>query len=186
MFYHHHVEFIFADVDDAKNDKSSNSDEVESLKKALSVEKTLKTQAVNKLAEIIQRKDISSNKGKSKANSQDVKKKEKENKKLIMELREVKKNFRFLLVLNIRGNSFKVHNFVKRYSVIIHFRFIVIKILSFDVAFLLTKTLSCLFYQQEKNKYQQFTTKYQTQKYEYEMVSHTIYIFVHNYISTQL
>lgn len=103
------IDQLKLDVDDAKNDKSSNSDEVESLKKALSVEKTLKTQAVNKLAEIIQRKDISSNKGKSKANSQDVKKKEKENKKLIMELRE------------------------------------------------------------EKNKYQQFTTKYQTQKYEYEM-----------------
>ena len=78
-----------SDIESAKNDKSSNSDEVEALKKALTNEKTLKTQAVNKLAEIIQRKDVSSNKGKSKANSNEVKKKEKENKKLNMELREV-------------------------------------------------------------------------------------------------
>ena len=73
----------------AKNDKSSNSEEVEQLKKTLLTEKTLKTQAVNKLAEIIQRKDLSSNKGKSKATSNEVKKKERENKKLIMELRQV-------------------------------------------------------------------------------------------------
>ena len=89
--------FVFSDVEDAKNDKSSNSDEVEALKKLLANEKTLKTQAVNKLAEIIQRKDINSNKGKTKASSNEVKKKEKENKKLNMELREVRLYFLSLI-----------------------------------------------------------------------------------------
>ena len=80
---------IGLDVETAKDDKSSNNEEVEALKKALASEKTLKTQAVNKLAEIIQRKDLSGGKGKGKVSSSDVKKKEKENRKLQLELRQV-------------------------------------------------------------------------------------------------
>lgn len=101
------IDQLKEDVETSKSEKTTN-DDIENLKKFLATEKQLKTQAVNKLAEIIQRKDMGSNKGKSKASSTEVKKKEKENKKLNMEL------------------------------------------------------------SQEREKYQQFVTKYQTQKYEYE------------------
>lgn len=76
------------DVDNAKTDTSS--DAIETLKKALANEKTLKTQAVNKLAEIIQRKDVGKNaSNRGKVSASEVKKKEKENKKLNMELQQV-------------------------------------------------------------------------------------------------
>lgn len=48
-----------------------------------------KTQAVNKLAEIIQRKDGTKTAKGSKVSSAEVKKKEKENRKLQAELRQV-------------------------------------------------------------------------------------------------
>ena len=90
MLYWLFISFIWPDVDAAKNDKSSNSEEVESLKKLLQTEKTLKTQAVNKLAEIVQRKELGKNaSNRGKVSSSEVKKKEKENKKLNMELRQV-------------------------------------------------------------------------------------------------
>jgi len=76
------------DVESAKTDTSSNNVEVEALKKTLASERQLKIQAVNKLAEIIQRKD-GGVKGKSggKVNSADLKKKEKDNRKLQAELK---------------------------------------------------------------------------------------------------
>ncbi|XP_066926217.1 rho-associated protein kinase 2-like isoform X1 [Clytia hemisphaerica] len=87
------IDQLKLDVDSAKNEKSNDTDAVESLRRQLATEKQLKTQAVNKLAEIIQRKDISSTKGKTKGSSTEVKKKERENKKLIMELREEKNKY---------------------------------------------------------------------------------------------
>ena len=84
-----HFYLPYLDVDTAKNDTTSNSDEVEALKKALASEKTLKTQAVNKLAEIIQRKDVNKGKSKGKVSASEVTKKEKENRKLQLELRQV-------------------------------------------------------------------------------------------------
>ncbi|KAI5705422.1 hypothetical protein M8J75_014857 [Diaphorina citri] len=68
--------------------KSSNSsEEMEKLHKQLKQEQLLKAQAVNKLAEIMNRKDINTTcKGKSKASSADVRKKEKECRKLQQEL----------------------------------------------------------------------------------------------------
>lgn len=83
-------QFSYLDVESAKTDTSSNNVEVEGLKKALASEKQLKIQAVNKLAEIIQRKDNPKGKGGGKVNSADLKKKEKDNRKLQAELKLVK------------------------------------------------------------------------------------------------
>ncbi|KAM4688573.1 rho-associated protein kinase 1 [Discoglossus pictus] len=59
--------------------------------KTISTEKTLKTQAVNKLAEIMNRKDFKLDR--KKANTQDLRKKEKENRKLQLELNQEKEKF---------------------------------------------------------------------------------------------
>lgn len=87
------IEQLKIDVENAKNDTSSNSEEVLALKKALTYEKTLKTQAVNKLAEIIQRKDVNKGKSKGKVSHSEVTKKEKENRKLQLELRQEKDKY---------------------------------------------------------------------------------------------
>ncbi|XP_012554647.2 rho-associated protein kinase 2 isoform X1 [Hydra vulgaris] len=73
----------------------AKDDEVEALKKAVKQEQTLKIQAVNKLAEIIQRKDVSGgSKGKgNKVPSSELKKKEKENKKLQLLLQQEKEKY---------------------------------------------------------------------------------------------
>ena len=67
------------------------------MKKLLEQEKMKKIQAVNKLAEIVQKKDGSKAAKGSKVNSADVKKKEKENRKLQAELKQVE--FFLLLLL---------------------------------------------------------------------------------------
>lgn len=69
-------------------------DEIEKLRKQFKQEQVLKAQAVNKLAEIMNRKDININnsaagKGKNKMSSTDVKRKEKECRKLQQELTQV-------------------------------------------------------------------------------------------------
>ena len=66
-----------------------DSSETESLRQKLEVEKTLKIQAINKLAEITQRKDPFGGKKGGKVSSQDLRKKEKENRKLQLELQKV-------------------------------------------------------------------------------------------------
>ena len=71
-------------------------EEMEKLKKALTTEKMLKQQAVNKLAEIMNRKDNFSKKDRkaeNKATSAELRKKEKENRKLHMELTTEKDKF---------------------------------------------------------------------------------------------
>jgi len=82
-----------------KENKPANDDnqlEMEKLKKSLQTEKMLKQQAVNKLAEIMNRKDITSRKDKkaeSKASSAELRKKEKENRRLQQELTTEKEKF---------------------------------------------------------------------------------------------
>ena len=73
----------------SKDNSKEIEDATESLKKQLFIEKTLKTQAVNKLAEIMCRKDFMQRENSSKkrkATSDDLRKKEKECRKLHQEL----------------------------------------------------------------------------------------------------
>ena len=83
---------IFVDTTPELGKSKDNSKEIEdateSLKKQLFIEKTLKTQAVNKLAEIMCRKDflLRENSKKRKATSDDLRKKEKECRRLHQEL----------------------------------------------------------------------------------------------------
>ncbi|XP_058035135.1 rho-associated protein kinase 1 isoform X2 [Ahaetulla prasina] len=64
--------------------------------KNLNNERTLKTQAVNKLAEIMNRKDFKLDR--KKVNMQDFKKKEKENRKLQLELNQEKEKFNHMVI----------------------------------------------------------------------------------------
>lgn len=74
------------------NESSTYDDELEKLKSKLKQEQLLKMQAVNKLAEIIYRKDVSA-KVKNKASSADLRRKEKECRKLQQELTQEKEKF---------------------------------------------------------------------------------------------
>lgn len=68
-------------------------DDYERLVKQLKQEQMLKAQAVNKLAEIMNRKDLSvATKGKAKVSSADLRRKEKECRKLQQELTQVMVN----------------------------------------------------------------------------------------------
>ncbi|OXB58408.1 hypothetical protein ASZ78_007776 [Callipepla squamata] len=64
--------------------------------KSINTERTLKTQAVNKLAEIMNRKDFKIDR--KKASMQDLRKKEKENRKLQLELNQEKEKFNQMVV----------------------------------------------------------------------------------------
>lgn len=64
--------------------------------KSINNERTLKTQAVNKLAEIMNRKDFKIDR--KKASMQDLRKKEKENRKLQLELNQEKEKFNQMVV----------------------------------------------------------------------------------------
>ncbi|KAM6142277.1 rho-associated protein kinase 1 isoform 1-T1 [Phoenicopterus ruber ruber] len=64
--------------------------------KSINTERTLKTQAVNKLAEIMNRKEFKIDR--KKANMQDLRKKEKENRKLQLELNQEKEKFNQMVV----------------------------------------------------------------------------------------
>lgn len=80
----------FSDIEKAKKISDETDSSTEQLKKQLQIERTLKSQAVNKLAEIVNRKDfVRENSKKRKAPSDDLRKKEKENRKLHQELRAV-------------------------------------------------------------------------------------------------
>ncbi|KAK2553677.1 Rho-associated protein kinase 2 [Acropora cervicornis] len=71
----------------AKHASEEIDEATEQLQKQLKIEKALKIQAVNKLAEIVNRKDfVRENSKKRKAPSDDLRKKEKENRKLHQEL----------------------------------------------------------------------------------------------------
>ncbi|XP_067835845.1 rho-associated protein kinase 1 [Heptranchias perlo] len=64
--------------------------------KIINQERTLKTQAVNKLAEIMNRKDIKVDR--KKANTADVRRKEKENRKLQLELNQEREKYSHMVV----------------------------------------------------------------------------------------
>ncbi|KFV18702.1 Rho-associated protein kinase 1, partial [Tauraco erythrolophus] len=80
--------------------KMKKEEEINNIKmhyeKSISTERTLKTQAVNKLAEIMNRKDFKIDR--KKANMQDLRKKEKENRKLQLELNQEKEKFNQMVV----------------------------------------------------------------------------------------
>ncbi|XP_008495817.2 LOW QUALITY PROTEIN: rho-associated protein kinase 1 [Calypte anna] len=80
--------------------KIKKEEEINNIKmhyeKSISTERTLKTQAVNKLAEIMNRKDFKIDR--KKANMQDLRKKEKENRKLQLELNQEKEKFNQMVV----------------------------------------------------------------------------------------
>uniref|UniRef100_A0A8D2LAU3 Rho-associated protein kinase 1 n=1 Tax=Varanus komodoensis TaxID=61221 RepID=A0A8D2LAU3_VARKO len=80
--------------------KLKKQEEINSIKmqyeKNLNNERTLKTQAVNKLAEIMNRKDFKLDR--KKVNMQDYKKKEKENRKLQLELNQEKEKFNQMVI----------------------------------------------------------------------------------------
>jgi chromosome segregation ATPase len=71
--------------------EKSSGDEVDKLKKQLNTEQVLKMQAVNKLAEIMNRKDVNTTSKKSQ--SGDLRKKERECRKLQQELIQEKEKF---------------------------------------------------------------------------------------------
>ena len=75
--------FFFLDLEKTKDISKENDGATEKMKKQLAIERTMKIQAVNKLAEIMNRKDLArDNSKKRKATSDDLRKKEKECRKL--------------------------------------------------------------------------------------------------------
>lgn len=81
---------VTPELEKSKDNSKEIEDATESLRKQLFIEKSLKTQAVNKLAEIMCRKDFMllqrENSKKRKATADDLRKKEKECRKLHQEL----------------------------------------------------------------------------------------------------
>lgn len=77
----------FLDLELAKNNTSSNSDEVEKLKQKLEQEKIFKKQAISKLEEIAQRKGLTPGTKKNSKDTNTVKRKD--YKKLEFELQAV-------------------------------------------------------------------------------------------------
>ncbi|XP_041103680.1 rho-associated protein kinase 1 [Polyodon spathula] len=79
---------------------SRSEEEINAIKshyeKTLNTERTLKTQAVNKLAEILNRKDMKLDR--KKASTADLRKKEKENRKLQLDLNQEKEKFNQMAV----------------------------------------------------------------------------------------
>ncbi|RZF38553.1 hypothetical protein LSTR_LSTR006148 [Laodelphax striatellus] len=87
----HQMKLMQEDVRVAKG----SMDELERLRKQLKQEQMLKAQAVNKLAEIMNRKDLNtaSSKGKNKVSSADLRRKEKECRKLQQELTQEREKY---------------------------------------------------------------------------------------------
>ena len=84
----------FKEIQEQLNKEQSNADEIERLSSKLKTEQLLKQQAVNKLAEIMNRKDLSSvGKTKNKASSADLRKKEKECRRLQQELTQEREKY---------------------------------------------------------------------------------------------
>lgn len=82
---------------------------MEKLRKQLKTEQLLKAQAVNKLAEIMNRKDINTTTKNKKVSSADLKRKEKECRKLQQELTQVIQ-FLFLLAFKLLRHLFNQRN----------------------------------------------------------------------------
>jgi serine/threonine protein kinase len=80
-------------LQDEFNKKVGSSEEIDKLKSKLQTESLLKQQAVNKLHEILNRKDLREIKGKSKISNADLRRKEKDLKKLQQELSQERDKF---------------------------------------------------------------------------------------------
>ncbi|XP_026079631.1 rho-associated protein kinase 2-like isoform X3 [Carassius auratus] len=80
-----------------KNEEQSITQGKLALEKQLQSERTLKTQAVNKLAEIMNRKEVRGG-GSRRGNDTDVRRKEKENRKLQLELRSEKEKLNSTII----------------------------------------------------------------------------------------
>ncbi|PNF18939.1 Rho-associated protein kinase 2 [Cryptotermes secundus] len=101
--YKKSVDQLLKDKDDANRQlkmmqediakANSNSEELERLRKQFKQEQLLKMQAVNKLAEIMNRKDMSNTGRKNKVSSADLRKREKECRKLQQELTQEKEKY---------------------------------------------------------------------------------------------
>lgn len=72
---------------------TNNSDEIEKLVSRLKTEQILKMQAVNKLHEVLNRKDMNTSKGKNKVSSADLRRKEKDCRKLEQELKQEREKY---------------------------------------------------------------------------------------------
>lgn len=81
-----------SDMDDIQSDSTKEGTEIQQLRKHLADERMKKEQAVNKLAEILNRKDMGTRGLSKKVNLAEVKKKDKELRKLEQELRQEKEN----------------------------------------------------------------------------------------------
>lgn len=90
----------------------SNNEEIQKLKTRLTTEALLKQQAVNKLAEIMNRKDMvinKDNKGKNKVSSADLRRREKDLKKLQQEMAKEKEKY-MQQFTNHQKNLQEMHN----------------------------------------------------------------------------
>uniref|UniRef100_A0A3B4DX21 non-specific serine/threonine protein kinase n=1 Tax=Pygocentrus nattereri TaxID=42514 RepID=A0A3B4DX21_PYGNA len=85
------------DLQKLKDDEQSITQMKLAYEKQLQSERTLKTQAVNKLAEIMNRKEVRGG-GSRRGNDTDVKRKEKENRKLQLELRSEKEKLNSTII----------------------------------------------------------------------------------------
>jgi len=98
------VKKLMEDLSVAQKGTQNVDGEVEKLRKQLDNERTLKTQAVNKLAEIMNRKDNSSGKKSSNKVSAELRKKEKENRNLQKLLNQEKEKSNKLVTKNQQLN----------------------------------------------------------------------------------
>lgn len=109
------------------NKQSGNNNEFDKLLSKLKTESLLKQQAVNKLHEIMNRKDIKEGKVKSKVSSADLRRKEKDLKKLQQELSQEREKFnqktaswekriQELVVSNFKFQQYNSIQFSKRHN----------------------------------------------------------------------
>ena len=92
--------------------KSGNREEIEKLQIKLNTECLLKQQAVNKLHEVLQRKDLREKPGKNKVSSTDLRRKEKDLKKLQQELSLEKDKYNQMIAnyqKNIQDLNVSIH-----------------------------------------------------------------------------
>uniref|UniRef100_A0A7N8WLB8 Rho-associated protein kinase 1 n=1 Tax=Mastacembelus armatus TaxID=205130 RepID=A0A7N8WLB8_9TELE len=89
--------FFFNSSKTYEAQKEEIANQMKAYDKVLHTERTLKTQAVNKLAEIMNRKDMKLDK-KKKDSAADLRKKEKENRKLQLELNQEKEKFNHMAI----------------------------------------------------------------------------------------
>merc|ERR1719410_2553312 len=80
--------------------KKDNNEEIEKLEKSLDEEKLKKDQAINKLAEMMMRKDLQPKPGSKKVSVEELRKKEKEVRRLKHELTTEKKKFNQMVAKN--------------------------------------------------------------------------------------